>query len=554
MLRNRLLVAAWLLLLVPTLLIGGLALRLIRQDQERIELATAAAGSQRASTVAEGIELAVIEVREGLLETLRSFPTQGLADRLAEWREVNPLVRNVFVWDPDAGLLTPDPRRPSGVEEASFLRRYEALFEGRAEWGRPSLDSRGEDTPGGAELSRSSRKELRILARSEPSAPTAGGKPQPLPSGWLPWFWEDRLFVLIWSTEPSGERRYGVELETVALLARLLPALPEPQGGETLALLDGRGRVFHQRGAEPVGESALPIASAPVGPSMPHWSTAVYAPAGAPSPAGAASSRVVAILTVGAFTTTILLGGGLLLWQARRHREDARRKTGFVSNVSHELKTPLTTIRMYAELLHEERVRDQEKRRQYLGVIVAESQRLTRLVNNVLDFSRLEQGRKQYHPAPLDLVEVVRTTAENQALRLREAGLKTAGAYPEHPVPVRADRDALEQAVLNLLDNAVKYAAGGGELGLEVESGAGLARVRVLDRGPGVPAEHRKRIFDTFHRVDDSLTARQPGSGLGLSIARRLLRDLGGDLSYRTRTEGGSCFEISLPLDPGGDP
>jgi signal transduction histidine kinase len=118
---------------------------------------------------------------------------------------------------------------------------------------------------------------------------------------------------------------------------------------------------------------------------------------------------------------------------------------------------------------------------------------------------------------------------------------------PQDGIRVAADRDALEQALLNLIDNAIKYAAGGAELECSVAAAGDAGRIRVMDRGPGVPAAHRSRIFEKFHRVDESLTAQQAGSGLGLSIARSLLLGMGGDLLYEPREGGGSCFVILLP-------
>jgi len=243
----------------------------------------------------------------------------------------------------------------------------------------------------------------------------------------------------------------------------------------------------------------------------------------------------------------ILAGGGLLMTQGYRSYLDAQRKTTFVSNVSHELKTPLTTIRMYAEMLGEGRVTDETKRHRYLNVIVTESQRLTRLVNNVLDFSRLEQRRKKYQQMALDIHEWVRGVVQAQTPRFEEAGMgltyvegagSSAVAY--------ADRDAVEQVLLNLLDNASKYAASGKTVEIRVTCDEDHVRVVVSDRGPGVPRAHVSRIFESFHRVDDTLTARHPGAGLGLSIGRRLLRDMGGDLRYADRPGGGAEFVMLL--------
>ncbi len=245
----------------------------------------------------------------------------------------------------------------------------------------------------------------------------------------------------------------------------------------------------------------------------------------------------------------ILGGGWLLLRDAHRSAIDARTRTTFVANVSHELKTPLTTIRMYAEILNEGRTKDESRRAHYLDVIVQESQRLTRLINNVLDFSRLEQGRKTYRPEDLDLATETRRIVEAQNSRLQAVGLAVELEGADTPCPAHADRDAFEQALLNVLDNAAKYAVSGKRVLVHVASANGAAQVRVCDRGPGVPAAHRSRLFQQFHRADDSLTTRQPGCGLGLSISRRLLRDQGGDLRYETAENGGACFVLTLPTE-----
>jgi signal transduction histidine kinase len=289
-----------------------------------------------------------------------------------------------------------------------------------------------------------------------------------------------------------------------------------------------------------------PTFSLPVGAEMPGWSLEVYF-----NPEAKFSSNFMALSTVlvTVLVICVLVGGTLLMREARREAFEAARKTSFVSNVSHELKTPLTTIRMYAELLGEGRVRDQAKQHSYLATIISESQRLTRLVNNVLDFSRMEQGRKQYHPDNVSLAEVIRSVIDAQRPRLEDAGFQvetdlTAAA----DLHVHTDRDALEQVMLNLIDNALKYAADGRWLGVRIAHDAERATLTVSDHGPGVPTDQQEKIFEIFHRVDDSITARLPGAGLGLSIARRLLRDQEGDLHYEPNIPTGASFVASLPL------
>jgi signal transduction histidine kinase len=257
---------------------------------------------------------------------------------------------------------------------------------------------------------------------------------------------------------------------------------------------------------------------------------------------------VVGLLLVGTFMVAILAGGALLLAQARRSEAEAAQKTSFVANVSHEFKTPLTTIRLYSELLEQGRVPDETRRSDYLRTIARETERLARLVGNALDFSRLEQGRKQYARDEFDLRAALVRLLDTHEPRLTEGGMSLRRELPEAAVPVKSDRDALEQIVLNLIDNAAKYAATGGEVTISLTAGAtGGVVLSVSDRGPGVPPEHRERIFEKFHRVDDSLTAEKTGTGLGLSIARQLARGLGGDLRYAARAGGGATFIFELP-------
>ncbi len=554
--RTGIIIAAWLLLLVPTLLIGGVALRLLQHEQQRLAGAAVAAASERAKATAESIALAVAEVRDGLLVTLRTLPQEDLADRLDAWRLDNPLIRNVFIWAPGGGLSLPDPQQPVSDEEADFIRRYDALFTGRMSWNPPAPDPGPAPVVDVAESFFSARRELRELTQSKATiasdaAPAAAASaPSIQTGGWIPWFWENRFYLLGWIESPGGLHRYGVEVETMALLSRLSGTLPTvPPAGEIYALVDGNGEVFHQSGVVAITAETPKVISLPVGPALPHWQVTVYAPQGALGQADGDSFLILSTLVVGAFVAAILFGGSLLLWQAWRNLTDARRKTSFVANVSHELKTPLTTIRMYAELLGEGRIADQTKRHRYLQVIVDESQRLSRLVNNVLDFGRLEQGHKTYSLSEFDLCETLQGVLDSQAVRIEGTGMALVRRIPGEVWDVRADRDAFEQAVLNLIDNALKYADGSPQLEVELVRDRRNCRVRVLDRGPGVPPAQRQLIFEKFHRVDDSLTTRQPGSGLGLSIARQLLRDMGGGLTCSERLGGGCCFEILLPCE-----
>jgi len=555
--KSKLIILAWILLLVPTVLLGVGALRLLQSEGDRLLGKQQEVASDRATAIAGNIDLAVAEVQDALQETLRQLPQQQLADQLHRWKRENPLVRNVFIWQQGRGLLLPDPEHPASDEEAAFVRRFLPLFADQSSWQPPQPDQQLTAVPGSSILAE--RRELRLLAKRAPEpaaqmeladSSIASAVPAPPPttgsSHWRSWYADDQLHLLGWFVPDGSPRRYGLEVEMMALLSRLLGNLPlRPGEAESYALLDGNEQIFHQVGSYEIRPDSQPLATVALR-NLPHWQVAAYA-----NPAAAATgSGVILIgsLLIGTFIIAILLGGSLLLWQAWRNQRDASQKTSFVSNVSHELKTPLTTIRMYAELLGEGRISDQQKQLRYLQTIIKESQRLTRLVNNVLDFSRLEQGRRRYQQDRLDLKQLLAELLASQQPRLREAGIALELDLPSAPCFLRSDRDALEQIILNLLDNGIKYAAAGKKLQLQLRCEQDRLKLRLRDWGPGIPSAHKQRIFDKFHRVDNSLTTRQQGSGLGLSIARQLAEGLGGQLDYCPIAGNGCCFELLLPL------
>lgn len=533
------------LLVVPTLIAGGLAFRLLGREEMRLQMEARAAAEERAGLAAATILGAVREMQSGLSDALRGLDPAGRVASLQDWEHRNPLVRNVFVWHPRRGLEWPRPDAPQTAEEREFVRRYEALWSGAMSWTTASPadgDGAAGSTVWKSGLSASAasgqaatlQMDLGGLARSASRGDAGRG------GGWIPWYAGRDLHLLGWEESPADGAVSGVEVETMSLLSRLAPAFPAAAHGTAFALIDGDGRVLHQTGNLEIADPSAPSASATLAPLLPHWRLAFFAGAAA-IPGATTSFRLLAGLTVGSLVLAILAGGAMLVRDARRQALDAERKTSFVSNVSHELKTPLTTIRLYAEMLGEDRVTDAEKRRTYLDTIVGESHRLTRLVNNVLDFSRLEQHRRRYAFERLPLAEWLGGLLEAHRPRCAGAGIRLESRLPAEDVGIRADRDAAEQIVLNLLDNAMKYAGAGV---IEVEAGRGA--LRVLDRGPGVPPALRERIFEKFYRIDKSLTSAVPGTGLGLSIARRLARDMGGDLTCSPRAGGGACFEWTL--------
>jgi signal transduction histidine kinase len=254
-----------------------------------------------------------------------------------------------------------------------------------------------------------------------------------------------------------------------------------------------------------------------------------------------AEERVNWILGV---TAVVVALGLLFAWRAvRAETKLAERKSDFVSAVSHELRTPLTSIRMYADMLKEGWVGDEGTADEYFELISAESERLARLVNNVLDFSRIEKGSKNFDMQLGDPAVVVHDTVEMLRPYLRDKGFDLAVEIPEKLPTCSFDKDALTQILVNLIDNAVKY--GEREVRVEALASDGEVVLRVLDRGPGVPSGDREQIFEAFHRGTNAKAG--GGSGLGLALVDAYAKAHNARVEVGERDGGGAVFALRLP-------
>jgi len=260
-------------------------------------------------------------------------------------------------------------------------------------------------------------------------------------------------------------------------------------------------------------------------------------------------------VALSAILALVLLGGVVMaLMSATKAMKLSQMKSDFVSNVSHELRTPLASIRVFGELLRLGKVesgeRAREKVREYGEYIETESRRLTQLINNLLDFSSIESGRKSYRFEPVDLEEVVTETLETFTVRLRQRGFRLTYDGPDRPLPpVVIDAGAIAQSLSNLVDNAVKFSNGATEIVVSLERDNGSVKLSVQDWGVGIPRDEQEKIFERFHRVSTGLVHDVKGSGLGLSIVQHIVQAHGGKITVESRPGHGSVFTLHLPLE-----
>jgi len=244
--------------------------------------------------------------------------------------------------------------------------------------------------------------------------------------------------------------------------------------------------------------------------------------------------------------------GGLLLTKHMVSKEVAlaKLKSDFVSNVSHELRTPLALIRLYAETLELGRITTKEKKQQYYRIIRKESERLTALINNILDFSRIEAGRKEYEFRETDIADLVRSTLDSYRYQIEQQGFALEESIDPDLPAVRVDREAIARALVNLVNNALKYSNHDKYLGVKLYRDSSAVKLEVADHGIGIARRDQSKIFEKFYRAGAPLVHNTKGSGLGLSLVRHITEAHGGEIAVESIPGTGSKFTLSLPLAP----
>jgi len=469
-------------------------------------------------------------VRHSTITELAAFHVDGLGYALRQWDATNEIITGTFQWEPSRGFPSDFSAPPGAPSRDELIARWNEFRDWRKLHPTASIREQSKTGPWQTLAYRTADNpafpagDLGYQSENLDILTHAGHRADPW-AGWAANDTQSDAPWVFWYQAGPDEAVRGCFVDVRPIVRQLrseitdtayarLEFVATAQGNSNAALLAGlpgyrlmadHGEVFHQK------ESRTRF------------------------------TALITALLIGLFLT----GAAVLTLYTRREFHDAERKITFVTQVSHELRTPLTSIRMFADMLGEPDLPD-AKRIRFAGTISTESSRLGSLIERLLAFNALEKNGKKIACVPLDVTALVRETVDEMNATLRTAGLNPELDLPATPVLALSDHSTLKQALLNLLDNAIKYAREGGVVQLTLAPASDFVSLRVTDRGPGVPKAIRDRVFEPFVQGGQKLTNKAPGVGLGLSIARGMLRQAGADLVLLDDTPG-ATFEIRLP-------
>jgi signal transduction histidine kinase len=490
---------ALLAIVLPAIILAVLGYLSLRQWQTSAELLFREQARDMASMAAEKIEMELTHAEGEIVARIQSIiaSPEFTPESLQALIDTVPLIQRLFLLDRRGRPLFPPRKEEDAKIIAGLLAEIPQGF-----WERG----------GRRHLVVGDQVMLAAVLRSREGAP----------------------LLAAFSRNPEVLRREILE-----------KTLGKQEGPTILSVIDDRSRVVYSR--EPI-DRADRIVAVSFGEALPLWSVALYQPRGS-SPQEAVRRQIM-LFTVTFFLLLLVIAAGLVATYrlVRRETEMARLKADFVANVSHDLKTPLSLIRMFGETLEMDRVADEATRREYYSVITRESERLSRLIENVLDFSRIESGRRKYDMRLTAVEPLIRETIEAFSYPLAQQGFKVEVSVAPDLPDLPMDAEAVSQALANLVDNAIKYSGDRKRLRIEARVEDREIAISVVDDGIGIPQEEHGRIFEKFYRVGRSETQGRRGSGVGLALVRHIAEAHGGRVTVESRPGEGSRFTLGLPV------
>ncbi|PLY13070.1 MAG: sensor histidine kinase [Sedimenticola sp.] len=516
--KRRILLLLIALVLLPLGFLGWQGVQMLDSSDAMQRVRSEQLVAARLKNVDASIQAYLQQLALDWTSRLPGWPLQ--AEQLRERRSQEIRVRQLFLLD--AGGRRTFPNGEMSQAERRFVERLQMV------WDDPSILYATDDS----QRLEEQRAVSSLVSRSK-TADSPSGR-----HGWSVWHWGTGTQLLFWWQAPEGHT-LGLEVESARIKSDLISLLPDdPAQGEgySMRLKDSAGQIIYQWGRNAIGNEA-PLSSTPLAYPLSSWSLEYFAEADV-----GVNSADFGLLILFLSLTLALIGMAIYLY--REHTREMRlaaQRVAFVGQVSHELKTPLTNIRLYAEMLGDQ-LEDNPQQQRYLQVITNESQRLSRLIGNVLNFSR----EPKIHISPVAVDPLIRMIVDNFRPGFTAKGIQVALDLQADRL-VETDPDQLEQILNNLLSNVEKYAAEGKAVDIASAVEGGMLVVRVRDHGAGIPPSERKQVFKPFYRINNRLTEGVSGTGIGLTIARQQAHRLGGDLLL-SDARPGACFELRIPL------
>jgi signal transduction histidine kinase len=482
----------------------------------------------------------VVESRERNLQKITDFRKIDHST-IRDVVRAERTVRQIFVIGVDGKMMHPPLNAPRNQSEEEFLARTRHIWESGESFFHPSDPA----TPSPVKKTRQSKEK----ANSE--ATVNGGD-----HGWYTWYWGSGINFIFWRQDTMG-RVIGAELDRLTLMADIVGELPETSPGESdladgrIQLVDSDGQPVYVWGQYEPAKDERPRVTRDLDSPLGAWRLHYFA--SQVSVGNEIGGGVVfgILVSIGALALIMFALAFYFVRESGREARDARQRVTFVNQVSHELKTPLTNIRMYAELLEDRIDEDDDKPRNYLDVIVSESQRLSRLIGNVLTFAAKHRNKLVVRPVTGKIDDTIRAVIDQFRPSLEADGFEIEVKLTGEGASC-FDADVIGQILSNLIGNVEKYAAQTGWIKICARRDGNMLAISVEDRGPGIPASARKRIFQPFVRLSQRIAEGTSGTGIGLNISRELARLHKGDLTLEPAKHGALFKAVILaPLDTG---
>jgi signal transduction histidine kinase len=523
--KTNLLVVYIALIAVPLVVLGWLGARAIGQEREMLDRNIQALLVEQMSVYDDEIQRLLGSWVQDWESTTWDVTSP---DELRNYINQDGRITQFFHVDQDGSVIYPASDEMATDRELSFLERTDSVWSSGAIHPNQLVDTDTDST----------------TTRFTGKAKTKSSQPR---GRWYEWYWGDGLQLMYWWSTESGTI-YGIEVSRVRLLAEIIGELPDTSDtvGEHVIgtqLLNESGHMLYQWGSVAAAETQLPSFETSLSAPLGAWSLRAHVT----NYSGVSTGNAL-LLGVGLVCLALVLTAlGIYFYRENtRELREATQRVNFVNHVSHELKTPLTNIRMYAELLQEQMDPEREQEIGRLGVILSESQRLSRLITNVLTFNQRKRSALTLRPVLTNFDELIAHVLSHfeKSFVQHDIEVHVEGNIPGE---VCIDPDVVEQILGNLLSNVEKYARKSRDLEINVTKTADLITVTVADHGPGIDRTERQAIFTPFYRIQDSLSEGVSGTGIGLSIARDLARLHGGDLEL-VPSESGAHFVVRLAI------